>query len=1363
MAAAYATPPRPGPGGYMQTPAAQRIAAPSFGQTPGPAQRTTDLSSVGGSQVSGATQPSLRQPENLTAAERSARAINNALVEVTHSNSLDDEYRTRYASDYDMNTNTVWAPFQKLRSHNIPDQIFEQLNRSEASTNMGLFAEIHYAWVTVDNALYMWDYTLNNPELLGFEDQPYSIEMVKLAKPKKGVFLDSIKHMIVLATVDQIMLLGLGEDANTPDAGLTLFQTGMSASVRSLGVRHITSSAKTGRVFVGCASDNDVRELKYQAQDSWFSTRCSVVNHTKKVYDSFTTSLAVFRAGSTEHIIDLDVDDSRNILFTLSNKSTIKAFLMNGESLDFKTEMTFQNIRHNVDPAVQGPIFDRARLVSISAMSAQETSSWVLLATTNRGYRIYFSGSFDYPPRPGQPGPLLGITASHVRTPPLLAANPGEEAPQYVSQPNNYLNAVTTAKRFPPGYFFASVARTQNADQERLFISVPDTQADDSYVRPQQGSAESATWVDLHSQVMDIGFTVPYKGATPQPQGFGYEMAVQFDEPIPEIAVLTNTGVHVLQRRRFVDSLSSLIRQGGGQEGFQNEIQKLIIKYGRQEVLTNALAVACGQSIETSSSRTLRINDPEVLEAARKVYIEQGGRPSIDQNAAASTQAPIDAVKPSPRFEATIRYVSRLVRSTWQQVIQKEERSAAGYQIISAVKAEKLRAVQESLTSLQKFFNVNKSFIRGLSGPDDLSRQSSKDDEIGLQGEHRAFHSLVKFVTEMIEALSFVLVLFEEKMVEIVPLLPERSRTIFMTMTFQTLVATRDGMEVAKDLVKAIVNRNIAKGSNVETIAEALRRKCGNFCSSDDVIIFKAQEQLKRASEAKANAEYSRNLLNESLKLFEQVAHSLPQDYLQAAITEYIELQFFAGTIQLALKVAYENDKTNDALAWMNDGRNDNDSRREKFEKRNTCYDLIHGVLEAIDTALASNPPFVDGRPSLSAVRRDEAYDVISRSKDEVFLTNLYNWYLSKGWYDRLLATDSTFIVTFLQRKATEDITHADLLWRFYGQNSQFHEAAKVQLDLAQSAFPLTLDKRLEYLSRARANASAFTTANNTTSRKTKQRLLAEINSLIDVANIQSEILQRLRDDDRLRENRERVLSELDGPIQSISDLFNRYADAANYYDVCLYIYAIADHRDASVIKNTWSQFLDATHNRAVQELNAAGNQADVASAYELVAEQFREVGSRLKDSEAVFPIPVLIEMLENYNIRRIQAGAGADAAQQDDNGMPHWIPDIFIELETPYELLYDTLETIYFSSAQPNTRPAERRVILADLLYVVERWLQVSYTRAGQTLFGGEQGQMRIEELLVLLTEQQNARQIGEECWQTARRLRARVGEMVA
>ena len=121
--------------------------------------------------------------------------------------------------------------------------------------------------------------------------------------------------------------------------------------------------------------------------------------------------------------------------------------------------------------------------------------------------------------------------------------------------------------------------------------------------------------------------------------------------------------------------------------------------------------------------------------------------------------------------------------------------------------------------------------------------------------------------------------------------------------------------------MKGIVNRNIAKGANVETVADALRRRCGSFCSSEDVVIFKAQELLKRATEAGFNSELGRNLLNESLHLFQQVSENLPMDYLVPAVESYISNQFFAGAIQLALNVAGRSDKANLGLGWMMDGQ----------------------------------------------------------------------------------------------------------------------------------------------------------------------------------------------------------------------------------------------------------------------------------------------------------------------------------------------------------------------------------------------------------------------------------------------------------
>jgi nuclear pore complex protein Nup155 len=698
----------------------------------------------------------------------------------------------------------------------------------------------------------------------------------------------------------------------------------------------------------------------------------------------------------------------------------------------------------------------------------------------------------------------------------------------------------------------------------------------------------------------------------------------------------------------------------------------------------------------------------------------------------------IDTVRPSPRHAATCVYVARLLRSTWKAVIAKEERTPAGYSILPAVPLEKLRTVQEALSTLQRFFQANKSFIKGLSGPDDLSRAGNRNDEVAMQGEHRALHSIVKFVSDAIEGISFILVLFEERVADVVSLLPEQSRAEFLKLTFEELFSTHKGHDLAKELVKAIVNRNIAKGSNVETVAEALRRRCGRFCSQEDVVIFKAQELLKRAAEAGSNAEFARNLLNESLKLFEKVADSLPADYLDSAVKQYTELQFFAGAITLVLKVAHELDKGNEALTWMADGRPDSDPRKAKFEQRTRGYDLIHGVIDAVDQSVQQGPTFVDGRPTLIATRRNEAYDVISKSKDEVFLTNLYDWYLSQGWYDRLLATDSPFIVTYLKRKAADDLLHADLLWKYYGQNHQYYEAAQCQLQLATSSFDLRLDRRIEYLSRARANASTYVAGGN---RKSKQRLLQEISDLLDAANIQDEILARLKDDPRLPpERRPDVLGHLDGPILTISELFNEFADNVGYYDLCLLIYQVSDTRDPAMIKQTWQQYLQTIHDGTVEK--------GEPQPFEAIAEGVRTLGARLRASESVFPVHMLVPILMKYS-----------HDHQRNVAPPHWVQDIFISLAVPYERLFDVLEAMFFAQ-EPPFIGSTRKMVSSDLIYVVEKWMHDTSRGAG-LIFDSEAGAARVDQMMDILIRAGPQGGVDPEMAQKAREIRQAIARI--
>jgi nuclear pore complex protein Nup155 len=251
------------------------------------------------------------------------------------------------------------------------------------------------------------------------------------------------------------------------------------------------------------------------------------------------------------------------------------------------------------------------------------------------------------------------------------------------------------------------------------------------------------------------------------------------------------------------------------------------------------------------------------------------------------------------------------------------------------------------------------------------------------------------------------------------------------------------------------------------------------------------------------------------------------------------------GAIRLALKVAQDLDRGNKALSWIkekNDPNTDpNDARRDFFDRRASCYTLVCKVIEAVDQAYNSQGATQEGIVSAITRRKNEAYEQINSSDDEVFQNYLYDWYMSKGWAERLLDINSPFVVDYLRQSAEKDLAHADLLWRYFAHYNDFLSAAETQCQLAKSTLPLSLEKRIEYLSRAKANASTRMTGFSETgarNRQSRQELLRNISDLLDIANIQDDVLQKIKSDERLAGSRRlEVIAHLDGQIHPLDEV----------------------------------------------------------------------------------------------------------------------------------------------------------------------------------------------------------------------------------
>ncbi|KAJ4989911.1 non-repetitive/WGA-negative nucleoporin [Stagonosporopsis vannaccii] len=1345
------TPQRPTPGMFINTPAPNRgglVRQPSMSQ-----QRQPSIA-----QPQQQPQPqaqALPAPPVESAIERAARTINNMLDRDNRYPPLEAYVGQGISGEYELPTNPAWAPFQKLRTYRLPEAVFEQVDHTQMSTQMGLFAEINHAWVVVDNQVYLWDYTHPNPELVGFEEQPSNITCVKLVKPRAKVFVDTIEYLLVVATVTDIFLIAV-ECQRGPEGvhGITLYRTGLSTSVRRITVNAIAGSAKTGRIFFGDGSTEDVYELNYQQEDRWFSSKCSKTNHVSKAVG--LPALPFYGTTQQAGIAQMVVDDTRNLLYTLSTNSTVKVYHMRAPAtLECVITRTVSNLQTMCSHIVrQSEVLNKMEIVALSPIASTEADHLSLMATTSTGCRLYLSTTSGGWNSDSTSAPN-SMQLRHIRFPPDDGQTPQQTSstqlqPYQGGAPlgfnTKYLKETKYGNRFAPGSFFSFVLKSENEKNQTLFISAPH-----SGLLGQRESSEPPRYtetglsLELVGRIQDMGQVSEPFAARNEPLGFGNELATQFDKPLNEYAIITSFGIETVRRKRLVDIFAALVKYGGGQEGTEADIKKLARQYGLAETAATALAVACNQGSDVGpDSRIARITDPEVTDFARKVFIEFGGKAHLTESATVEGPS-VENVRASPRHDG----------------IAMEEATPAGPLLVSAVRNSKLQDIQRALMDLQKFLDDNKSFIEGLAGPEALGRVSSRQEEVELQGEHRALTSLVTLVNDMVEGISFVLLLFEERLEDVLAQLDPNSQGMVRRMTFQALFSVKEGRDLAKDLVKAIVNRSIAKGSNVESVAESLRRKCGSFCSADDVMIFRGQEAVKKATDMGANAERGRLLLNDSLGLFEQVAKSLTFDNLASTVTDYIQLEFYAGAIRLSLKVAQEWDRGNKALSWIRD-RDDpnvdpNDIRRDFYEKRTACYDLVHRVIEAVDQAYNSQGPVADGVVSQITKRKFEAYEQINNSDDEVFQNYLYDWYMQKGWAERLLEINSPFVVEYLRQSSEKDIAHADLLWRYYAHYNDYLSAAETQYQLAKSSLNLPLEKRIEYLSFAKANASTRMTGFSETgvrNRQSRQELLRNIADHLDIANIQDDILGKLKNDERLVNDparREQVVGLLNGQIQPLEELYHNYADQAGYYDVCLLIYHAADHRSIPDIRNTWSNLIEQVHRQAL----AAG----VAQPWESVALKVEDIGRRVNMNENIFPINIVLQLLLQYDLEYYTHDANANSRGLTVNANITWPIDVLVRLNAPFEYLVATFEALWYAQEAPFSG-RNKKLLVKWSIYTIEQWGIIS--RRSGALFGSAENAIGLAEFLrVVLSSDTLGRDADDQQWlQRARDVRDLVEE---
>ncbi|EEB91302.1 hypothetical protein MPER_10359, partial [Moniliophthora perniciosa FA553] len=195
---------------------------------------------------------------------------------------LGDTLTGQASSSYSIFPDDTRVPFQKRKLVGIPEGLFQYYNSTSVNSHMGLIPEIERAWISIDHKLFLWDYN-EGQEISSFVDQPYVITHVAVVKPKKGLFIDEISHLLVICTPMSVLLIAL---SLSPASGsgsrsrkdVNLYATDLTISTEV----EMTSVIGTpeGRIFMCGAQDGNLYELHYQENESWFGKRVQLINHS---------------------------------------------------------------------------------------------------------------------------------------------------------------------------------------------------------------------------------------------------------------------------------------------------------------------------------------------------------------------------------------------------------------------------------------------------------------------------------------------------------------------------------------------------------------------------------------------------------------------------------------------------------------------------------------------------------------------------------------------------------------------------------------------------------------------------------------------------------------------------------------------------------------------------------------------------------------------------------------------------------------------------------------------------------------------------------------------------------------------------
>ncbi|TYJ54289.1 hypothetical protein B9479_005048 [Cryptococcus floricola] len=1037
----------------------------------------------------------------------------------------------------------------------LPDALHQELNSVYTSdqhfytdkhltAKMGLFEDIERAWFTVDNKLFLWDYG-DGRDFSRYDEQADTIQAVGLIKARKDVFVDDITHVLVICTATKATLLGLSRSLQSRE--ISLYHTNLTAETPTIMID--IKGTDEGRIFA-LGANKDLYELDYAAESSWLfgsSTSVRLNNKTGGGVSNWVPSLVTSKV--KDGIESFTVDPRQNRVFALHTAGEVDFYDVSSGRFDLRSR--YSRLKHDFKLHAQGPNTSGPgpAIVSISAVTGTESSRVCLVAVASTGARAYFSS------QPFSPFPIRAAPPLHPGLP--------------VSEQSIYSSGT---------YIAAQYDANAPLSQTYLTFTVPQSGRQSAW-RENHELSEPAVfqeWTVTETIPSQVWSVVELAGNDPRnsapslrtPEGIAFSALPRQAESGPRgYLILATSGLFWVEQPRPVDMLRADLE--AERDVAINTVRTV---FGKTQL--SAMALLLGSTPDHKH--------PDLLSSISTILLTSGD-PIVKDTTGGK------AIIYSARHDGLALSIARYLRPIWGSKVTSP--LAGGRQVLG-VQETVLNSVQANLQRLREYMEDH-PFQR---------YQVDGEAKLAWDQEELSFHGLNVLLKQAVEAISFVLLLQDYKISDIIAKCDGPTQIALSGLTFESLIASLEGRDVARKLVTSLIEQQIGQELGIDTLSEILQQRCGSFIQPGDVVQYKAEESMRRAESSRDPQEVADSLA-ESLRLFTRAASSIPIPRLQEVASRYRAINFTLGAIDLALCTATELDSQNKAQDFVRDGEHPNDPRKAFFDARQECYAEIIKALQSVDERL--DQAVAAGDPAGATQNRNDAYARAIASDDELFHFYLYDWHVERGLQEQLLEFDTPYIEKYLKITISNVADRRDLLWKFYARREQYLPAAEALSELATRSNTMTLHDRLYYL------AQALTSAKSAASLGYEDvEFTSRLQEQIDVAQVQTEVLRSVETHPEMSsEEKHDVLAVLNEGLLQLDELYQNYARPLRLYEAILLILKTADTRVDDVCDAVWRQLLS--------NAGAAGGSAGVG-------EVTKSLGRRFFPSEAA-PLDIIV------------------------------------------------------------------------------------------------------------------------------------------